>query len=170
MSLFRSKTVSTVSSSTTAVNGNAVPEVPTLPSSPTLGPRNLYDAPGSVEYKIDPENNTTALGLALDPADVLTDRARGWVDFVRALKHHFDRLADAEKAQAKSHTANQKEWSHPSPLRELAFGGESSIHSISAVFKADATAMASQHAAVQKSLDKQTVTALDNIKKTIKKK
>ncbi|KAJ3022266.1 UNVERIFIED_CONTAM: hypothetical protein HDU68_009235 [Siphonaria sp. JEL0065] len=149
---------------------DGVPEVPSLPSSPTLGPRNLYDAPGSVEYKIDPENNTAALGLALDPADVLTDRARGWVDFVRALKHHFDRLADAEKAQAKSHTANQKEWSHPSTLRELAFDGESSIHSISAVFKADATAMASKHAAVQKSLDKQTVSALDNIKKTIKKK
>ncbi|TPX42538.1 hypothetical protein CcCBS67573_g10502, partial [Chytriomyces confervae] len=95
---------------------------------------------------VDGENNTAALGLALDPADVLTDRTRGWAALIRVLIHHYDRLADAEKAQARSHSANakdlrmahwgssisfmlthpisvstplQQEWALPSPVRQL---------------------------------------------------
>ncbi|KAJ3242516.1 hypothetical protein HDU78_001388 [Chytriomyces hyalinus] len=119
---------------------------------------------------VDGENNTAALGLTLDPADVLTDRTRGWAALIRVLIHHYDRLADAEKAQARSHAANAKEWALPSPVRQLAFTDTSAVNAISAVLKADATALASQHAAIQKSLEKQTITALDGIRKTLKKK
>ncbi|KAJ3072422.1 hypothetical protein HDU98_003666 [Podochytrium sp. JEL0797] len=155
------------------------------PSSPPLSPvlsasTGLYDAPGTVEYKLDPENNTAALGLALDPADVLTDRARGWKDFTTGLKHHFQRLAEAEKAMAKSHAANQKvglgagsqwrEWSHISPVRDLAFTEDSSIKTLANVFKSDSTTMVSQHASIQKSLESQIVASLHGINQTLKKK
>ncbi|KAJ3349873.1 hypothetical protein HDU83_000249 [Entophlyctis luteolus] len=160
------KSDSTVSSSASATVGVASP-----PGSPVLSPTStLYGAPGSVEYTVDPENDTTALGLALDPADVLTDRARGWEDFVRALKRHFDRLADAEKAMAKCHAANAKEWSHPSQIRNLAFEENSAVRAIGTVFLADANTMSSQHTNVSKSLDKQTVSALDAILKNLKSK
>ncbi|KAI8610980.1 hypothetical protein BC830DRAFT_1172278 [Chytriomyces sp. MP71] len=158
----------TVTSAATAVN--SPPGSPILPSSPALRGDELYSVPVESVDHVDPEVNTAALGLVLDPADVLTDRARGWKSLVKSLSHHFDRLADAEKAQAKSHAANAKEWSQPSPVRQLAFTETSSINSLVSVLKANAAALASQHAAIQKSLDKQTVMALDGIKKTIKKK
>ena len=49
-----------------------------------------------------------ALGLLPDPADLLTDRARGWKAFIGSLSDNFDRVADAEKALAKAHAANLK--------------------------------------------------------------
>ncbi|KAI8616202.1 hypothetical protein BC830DRAFT_1167976, partial [Chytriomyces sp. MP71] len=119
---------STVTSTTTAVN--SPPGSPILPSSPVLRGDALYSVPAESVEHVDPEVNTAALGLILDPADVLTDRARGWKSLVKSLSHHFDRLADAEKAQAKSHAANAKEWSQPSPVRQLAFTETSSINSL----------------------------------------
>ncbi|KAJ3085504.1 hypothetical protein HK100_009029, partial [Physocladia obscura] len=165
----RTSTVTGVSSSSSA---NAV--VGSAPTSPPLSPTftgaTLAGTIGSAEYTVDGDNDTAALGLALDPADVLTDRARGWDDFVRALKHHFDRLADAEKAMAKSHAANAKEWNAPSHVRSLAFDDSSAVKALSTVFYGDSNLMTSQHANVATSLDKQTVAALDAIKKTLKAK
>ncbi|KAJ3230289.1 hypothetical protein HDU81_004625 [Chytriomyces hyalinus] len=150
---------------------DSVSSAATVNATPTLTRSNtdLYNVTPT-DLVIDGENNTAALGLTLDPADVLTDRTRGWAALIRVLIHHYDRLADAEKAQARSHAANAKEWALPSPVRQLAFTDTSAVNAISAVLKADATALASQHAAIQKSLEKQTITALDGIRKTLKKK
>ncbi|KAJ3073051.1 hypothetical protein HDU98_002320 [Podochytrium sp. JEL0797] len=122
------------------------------------------------DHQIDPESNTAALGLELDPADVLTDRARGWNELVSRLKHHFARLADAEKAQVKSLTANHKEWSKPTPLRDIAFGENSTIPVLANLFKSDIRVLISKHAAVHESLDKHTVPALESINHNLKKK
>ncbi|KAJ3293789.1 hypothetical protein HDU79_011906 [Rhizoclosmatium sp. JEL0117] len=170
MSMFRSKTADKRNTLPSAAPAAEAPTSP--PMSPSFSPSKLYEHPGSAEWDdtFDAEADTLALGLALDPADVLTDRAHGWKDFVVALNYHFHRLADAEKAQAKSHTANQKHWTHPAPVRDLAFGEQSAVRGLVQVFKNDATALAAQHSAVQHSLEKQTITALDGIKKSLKAK
>ncbi|KAJ3073052.1 hypothetical protein HDU98_002321 [Podochytrium sp. JEL0797] len=120
---------------------------------------------------LEPDNDDTAmLDLILDPADVLTDRARGWKDLVGTLKHHFARLAEAEKAQTKTLADNQKEWAKPAPLREHAFGEQSGITNLATVFKQDTTTEVAQHRALHESLEHQTVPALEAMFQSLKRK
>ncbi|KAJ3072418.1 hypothetical protein HDU98_003662 [Podochytrium sp. JEL0797] len=79
----------------------------------------------------------------LDPADVLIERAKGWKEFVSALKHKFERKAEFEKAELKILVADQK---------------------------SDATAKVSQHTALLEGLLNQTVPALDGLNQSLKKK
>ncbi|KAJ3072419.1 hypothetical protein HDU98_003663 [Podochytrium sp. JEL0797] len=44
----------------------------------------------------------------LDPADILIERAKGWKEFVSALKHKFEQKAELKKAELKVLVADQK--------------------------------------------------------------
>ncbi|KAI9355958.1 hypothetical protein DFJ73DRAFT_824090 [Zopfochytrium polystomum] len=109
-------------------------------------------------------------GLALDPADVLTDRARGWRSLINTLYSHFDSIADAEKALAKSYRNVATEWNTPSGARDLAFGEKSAIRSVTRLLHDESDRLASQHQAISHSLASQTVASLAAIKKEVKKK
>ncbi|KAJ3072420.1 hypothetical protein HDU98_003664 [Podochytrium sp. JEL0797] len=108
--------------------------------------------------------------LNLDPADILCDRAKGWKEFVSALKNNYQRKADFEKAELKVLIANQKEWTSPFPLRDVSFAEDSAVVKISSAFQSDTTKKVSQHTAMQESLQKQTVPALDGIVSSLTKK
>ncbi|ORY46906.1 hypothetical protein BCR33DRAFT_764584 [Rhizoclosmatium globosum] len=157
MSMFRSKTLDNRSPSQRPLSP---------PSSPTLSATKLAEG----EENFDAEANTVALGLAVDPADVLTDRVHGWKDFVVSLSNHFNRIYEAEKALARSHTSNQKLWTQQAPLRDRAFVEESAIRALVQVFKTDATILAGQHSTVERSLENQTTKALEGIQRTLKSK
>ncbi|KAJ3072421.1 hypothetical protein HDU98_003665 [Podochytrium sp. JEL0797] len=112
----------------------------------------------------------SSLSLNLDPADILCDRAKGWQEFVSALQSNYQRKADFEKAELQVLIADQKQWTSPFPLRDISFAEDSAVVKISSVFQADATKKVSQFTAMQESLQKQTVPALDGIVSSLSQK
>ncbi|KAJ3057326.1 hypothetical protein HK097_009279 [Rhizophlyctis rosea] len=132
-----------------------------------------------------------------DPADILLDRAAGWLSFIKNLmvsaandsfclaslvagmvftlpmrsQYHFDDLTETEKRIAASSGKASKYWQAPSKDRDLAFAqGGSSIQTLIKTLQEQSHSIATEHETITKTLSAQTLPTLHALAKEITKK
>ncbi|KAJ3036672.1 hypothetical protein HDV00_002496 [Rhizophlyctis rosea] len=106
-----------------------------------------------------------------NPADILLDRAAGWLSFVKNLMYHFDDLSETEKGIAQSSSKASKYWLAPSKDRDLAFThGGGSIQFLIKALQEQSAGLAQEHEAINKVLAGQTLPTLYALSKEITKK